>query len=481
MNTVVLIPDGIGVRNFVLGRFLELVSQRGPVHALHQVPDDLLDNYAARTNGKVEWHPLRRHRDEPLSSMLRNCLSYAQCFWVDNYPLQVKRRIPSGCSISRTTMLRTAKALGWASASPRGIQRLERLHTRVANRLPEVEHYRQLLEKIAPTVLFCSHQRPNEVLAPVIAAKSLGIPTATFIFSWDNLSSKGRIAAPFDHYLVWSSHMRDELIRYYPDVSDDRVHIVGTPQFDPYADPDLIWSRQEFFRRIGADPNRKLICYSGGECLNAIEDQHHLRALMEMIRDGTIEGNPQVLFRPCPIDDFSRFDSVRRDFPELIYARPKWSDSSIIEWAVAVPTAHDVQMLTNLTEHCDLNLNFASTMTLDFAIRDKPVINLMWDCSDPPVFGMPMPDYIHQFEHYRPVIELGAARYACSRDELAEHTNAYLKDPSLDREGRQKFVDLQVGAPIGQSSRLIVDKIEEISNPALARAEPQTTSVERAI
>ncbi len=462
MNTVVLLPDGVGVRNFVLGPFLRLVAQSGPVHALHLVPEDLLDDYASSTNGKVQWHPLQRHRDEPVSSMLRNCLSYAQCFWVDNYPMRLKRRIPKGCSIPRKTMLRTAKAIGRVSASPRGIQMLERLHTHAAARLPEVEHYRQLFRETKPSVLFCSHQRPNEVLAPVIAAKSLSIPTATFIFSWDNLSSKGRIAAPFDHYLVWSPHMRDELLHYYPDVKQDRIHVVGTPQFDPYADPELMWSREEFFGRIGADPSRKLICYSGGECLNAIEDQHHIRALMELIREGKIQGNPQVLFRPCPIDDFSRFDSVRADFPELIYARPAWSDSTVIQWTSALPTFHDVQMLANLTQHCDLNINFASTMTLDFAIRDKPVINLVFDVSDPPVFGMPMDDYIDQFEHYRPVQQYGAARYAHSRDELAEHTNAYLQDPSLDREGRQKFVDLQVGAPIGQSSRLIVDTLEQI-------------------
>ncbi len=184
---------------------------------------------------------------------------------------------------------------------------------------------------------------------------------------------------------------------------------------------------------------------------------------MELIREGSIEGNPQVLFRPCPIDDFSRFDAVRRDFPELIYARPEWSESSVIQWTSALPTYNDVQMLTNLTQHCDLNINFASTMTLDFAIRGKPVINLVFDVSDPPVFGMPMHDYIDQFEHYRPVRELGAARYAHSRAELAEHTNAYLKNPGLDHEGRKKFVDLQVGVPIGNSSRLIVDTLEAVS------------------
>ena len=74
------------------------------------------------------------------------------------------------------------------------------------------------------------------VLPAVLAAKSLGIPTATMVFSWDNLTSKGRVAAPFDHYMVWSDHMRDDLRRYHPDISLDRIHVVGSPQFDVYAD-----------------------------------------------------------------------------------------------------------------------------------------------------------------------------------------------------------------------------------------------------
>ena len=70
MKTVVLLPDGIGVRNFVLGPFLELISQRGPVHALHQIPEDLLGDYTTSTNGHVQWHPLHRHQDEPISAMV---------------------------------------------------------------------------------------------------------------------------------------------------------------------------------------------------------------------------------------------------------------------------------------------------------------------------------------------------------------------------------------------------------------------------
>jgi hypothetical protein len=43
-------------------------------------------------------------------------------------------------------------------------------------------------------------------------------------------------------------------------------------------------------------------------------------------------------------------------------------------------------------------------MTLDFAIHDRPVVNVAFDVSDPPLRGIPVWDYYYQLEHYRPVI-----------------------------------------------------------------------------
>ncbi|MGE0761330.1 MAG: hypothetical protein AB7O38_30230, partial [Pirellulaceae bacterium] len=308
-----------------------------------------------------------------------------------------------------------------------------------------------------------SQQRTPTILPPVLAARSLGIPTATFIFSWDNLSSKGRIAAPFDHYLVWSDHMRGELAKYYPHIGPERVHVVGTPQFDPYGNEGIIVSREEFCRRIEADPARPLICFSGGDVDNSREDHLHVRTLMQLIRSGDILGQPQVVLRPAPVDAGTRYESVRRDYPELLYAQPNWVHASEGVWSSVFPLPSDVEFLANLTHHCDLNINFASTMTLDFALRDKPVINVAFDVSNPPVFGMPMWEYYQQWEHYRPVIEFGAARFARSPAELAEHVNAYLRDPALDREGRRKFVELEVGAPVGTASENILAALKRIA------------------
>lgn len=464
MNLSLLLPDGVGVRNFLLGSFLRQVDESGAqTQILHVIPEQLLNTYKPTVPDSVQWHPLIPYRETPISATLRYSLDYAQMYWADTQAMRFNRSKALKGLSRRGALRHTARLIGRASARPTRIQALDRWHCRVVERLPEVRYYQKLFRQTRPSGLFCSHQRPPIVLPAVLAARSLGIPTATFIFSWDNLTSKGRIAAPFDHYLVWSDLMRQELLRYYPDVSHDRVHVVGTPQFDPYADESLVWSRQEFFQRTGADPSRQLICYSGGDTGTAPEDPQHVRILMELIRQGRIEGNPQVLLRPSPVDEGSRYDDVRHDYPELIYTRPQWEHTQLGDWSRVIPMPQDVPFLANLTYHADMNINMASTMTLDFAIHDKPVVNIAFDVASPPPFGMPLWEFFYRFEHYRPIVELGAARIARSADELAEYVNAYLEDPSLDRSARRKLVDLELGIPIGMSSRRIAEVLAGIT------------------
>lgn len=324
MHCLLILPDGVGVRNFVYGGFLRQLARGGNASALHVIPDELLATIGASFNGSVQWHKLKTYRQSPVAQTLLYSLLYAHMFWADTQAMRFIRDWPLKGSRKRRALLRITKMIGRFTASPGGIRLLDDWHCSTVSRVPEIQQYTKLLEQLAPSVVFCSHQRPPDILPPVLAAKTLGIPTATFIFSWDNLTSKGRIAAPFDHYLVWSEHMRQELLRYYPDISSDRVHTVGTPQFDCYADTALLWSRQEFFQKIGGDPSRKLICYSGGDTTTCPEDQKHVRILMELVRSGKILGNPQIIVRPTPVDEGSRYNEVRRDFPELLYASPAW-------------------------------------------------------------------------------------------------------------------------------------------------------------
>jgi hypothetical protein len=465
MNVTLLIPDGPGVRNFILGSFLHQACRDARIDVLHAIPDGVLRTYDVSTmNGAVRWHALRRDGDNRLQEFTRNTLAYAHMYWADTGLMRVHlRRFIPASTWKRWAFTHAARVVGRAAASRGGIALLDQWHHRVAERAPTVAHYRRLFQELRPSVLFSSNQRAPEIVAPVLAARSLGIPTASFIFSWDNLTSKGRIAAPIDHFLVWSQLMRRELLQFYPDVSSDRVHIVGTPQFEPYADVTLLWPREEFFRRIGADPLRPLICYTGGDAGNLPQEPEYVRALMQLIRDGRIRGRPQVLLRPAPVDLGDRYDNVRADYPELLYGRAAWLHPESGSWADVLPLPEDVRFLANLTQHSDLNINFASTMTLDFAIHDKPVVNVAFDLDDAGR-GEFLAGQLHTAcDHYRPVMELGAARIAHSVEELAAHVNAYLANPGLDQEGRRRFVELEVGWPLRDSNRRIVEVLERIA------------------
>lgn len=461
LRAVLLVPDGVGVRNFLLEPCGSVLRETLDVQVVTGFPVELLPE---------EWRaaavPMRVYREGAVGMLLRYALANAHLHLWDTRAMQFVRRMKPRGRWQVRLMHFAARALGRAMASRAGVGALDRALQGLVERRGEVREYEELLREWRPGVVFCTHQRPSIVLPVVMAARRLGIPTATFIFSWDNLTSKGRVAAPFDHFLVWSALMKEELLRYYPDVEPERVHIVGTPQFDAYGRNGIVMERTVFFRKLGLDPGRKLICYSGGDTTTCPNEPAQLAAVLEMARRGALQGNPQILFRPSPADAGERFGWVRERFPELIFASPQWMYPKSGGWTNIVPTQADVEMLANLTAHADVNVNVASTMTLDFALHDKPVVNIAFNVGRD---GSTKPwlDY-YSFDHYRPVVELGAARVARSLEELAEHVNAYLRDPALDREGRRKLVELEVGAPVGEASRLVVEALRRIAKVEVA-------------
>ncbi len=460
MRVAILAPDGVGLRNFVLGPLLGFLEE---VLVVHDMPGDAV---RSALNGQHENAALSRvfeTRDRRTSFALRQTLAYAHLYWADTHSMRYTRARKAVGSWRMRCAQTVAKRLGRLGATESGVSLIEHAYFSANQRMPEVQRYMELLERHEASVLFCTNQRSRLCLLPVLAARKLGIPSVTFIGSWDNLTSKSRIAAPFDYYLVWSEHMQQELLRYYPRIAKRNVRIVGTPQFDCYADQSLLYSRDEFLRSIGADPSRPLICYSGGDEGTCPEDQLHVRTLMTLIRQGRIRKNPQVVLRPCPVDPGTRYDAVRKEFPELIYAKPDWPSLDGQDWARCMPTLNDVRMLCNLTEHADLGINIASTMTLDFGLHDRPVVNIAYDQTSPPPLRVPLWDLFYSWEHYQPVVQLQAARFAHSANDLAEMTNLYLDDPTLDREGRRRLAELQINVPVGASSKRIATVLEEIA------------------
>ena len=141
-----------------------------------------------------------------------------------------------------------------------------------------------------------------QCIAPILACQDLGIPTATFIFSWDNLPKATMVIEP-DHYLVWSKHMAKELQDYYPYIQKNQIQITGSPQFEFHFDDSHLQTREGFFKKYGLNLNKKYICFSGDDITTSPHDPEYLRDVLEAVKELNTKGqNLGVIFRPCPVD-----------------------------------------------------------------------------------------------------------------------------------------------------------------------------------
>lgn len=470
MKLGLVVPDGLGVRNFVHGRFLRVARAKACVPVIFSgLPEQRLRQLCARSLADADVAEMSLYRESLPSRYLRKAAEIAQQthYGTPGMKYALARMRVSGWSKS-ALFNRAAASTGKAAASLRCIDSLGLLHERSAARDPLVQEYRRLLEQHAPDIVFVTHQRPPQMVPLVLAAQQLSIPTAAFIFSWDNLTSKGRTPVVFDHYLVWSELMRREMARFYPRIPSTSVHVVGTPQFEPYAYEEFGWKEETFVGELGLSGTHRRLCFSGGDESTSPNDPAYLSILAEANRAGEFGETLEIVVRPSPAENGSRYRSVLKRYPELHWSPPRWEQTRAAHpepWSQRTPSAADIDLLKSLIVHCSLNVNVASTMTLDFASLDRPVLNLAFD---PPADARRWHDDrpYYGFDHYRPVIELEGVRLVRSRRELAEAVRDSLQNPGADAAGRRALVDLQVGAPLKGTSERIVEVLRVIGGAA---------------
>lgn len=75
MRPVVIVPDGVGVRNFVLGKFLRCLPAQTEAHVFHSIPEEMLPRVAGAINGRAQWHKLKRFHPDKITDLLQGSLA----------------------------------------------------------------------------------------------------------------------------------------------------------------------------------------------------------------------------------------------------------------------------------------------------------------------------------------------------------------------------------------------------------------------
>lgn len=447
---VAILPRGEAIRNFVYTGALDTAQSAAVLTLLSVMPDEEFAVQAARRFDQVI--ELRSYTERWPVRLTRELLdtAHGRRLWSEAAKERWRRRDYEAQTIPRKLRREIKKLTCRAFANRPGIELLTQAERLVSRCFPATDEYLRLLSRLRPALVFNgSHVHSANAIQVIHAAQSLGIPTATFLFSWDNLTSQGRIMPLYDYYLVWNDDIRSQLLDVYPTVRPDQVFVTGTPQFDFHFQPRFYWSREEFCAQVSADPARPLVLYSTGMDNHMPGEPLIVERIGLLLKEMTALGPPQLLVRLYPKDRHpERFDDVRRRNPDILFPSVPWNRN----WLT--PKFEDCYLLTNTLRHCDLGINVASTISLELCMFDKPVINVGYN---PPIDIAPV-NYAtyYGFDHYRPVVESGAVSVASSEEEMQRFIIQALSDPAAGRAQRQQLVQRMFGQTLdGRSGQRV--------------------------
>ena len=285
-------------------------------------------------------------------------------------------------------------------------------------------------------------------------ADTEGVPILAVDLSWDHFTTKTAPLRRVAGLSVWNQTMKRQAVEIHS-YRPDQVYVAGVPHFDLYADPVTYLPREEFFRRVGADPAKKLIALTTvPPVLYGFHDVV-IDALLTAIRAGAF-GPAQVLVRVHPRDDLARYERFQGQ-PDVIVEKP-FRETIVAEGSNVDPSRDNRAHLANTLEHSDVVVNVASTIAIEAAIVDTPVVNIAFDGHERRDFLDSARRY-YQYTHYKPLVDASAVRVAATPEDMVGLVRRYLEEPDLDREGRARAVREQCDRVDGHAAERVAELV----------------------
>jgi hypothetical protein len=323
---------------------------------------------------------------------------------------------------------------------------LEKFIEELLVRYPRSQAAKHLLIETRPDVVLSTGPFQFEQPAIFSHARELGIPTLAYIPSWDNVSTKNRMVFNYDGYIVWNERIKKELHHFYPRTKNVPIYVVGSPQFDVFHQERFYTTREAFCARQGLDPELPIILYAIGSP-NFLKEHHGAEYMARRVSNGDL-GDVQLLVRPHPIHE----DGAMSAMFDQYGSRVRVQKSPNAGKALNKRTQDEEQIIewVNTFRHADVVVNLSSTVTIDAAIFDKPVVNLDFDPQPGQADQQLIKDVNHKWDHFKPIAESGGVWLVNDFNEMVNAIKTYLSEPSLHSQKRKRITEYVCGFTDGK-------------------------------
>lgn len=423
----------------------------------------------------VEYDHLRAR---PLQSFLRALRFYVMGDGGDLTTVDVRYRIyrseRRGDGLRRRLVHKIFDGLVWALRRSRTLRRVLVL---IESRMFVPRVHRDALAREAPDLaVVASLGNLGHDDYFMREARAVGARVASVIQSWDNTSTKGLPGATADDVVAWTDTMRQELWDY-TDVPPERVFVGGVAHFDTHLRSERQLARADLCARLGLDPGRPVLLLA----LRSPNKYPWNPAIVEALGAALVAGRfarpCQIVVRLHPLNfaakggryrwepDTLAHMALRGRFPGLVYDVPQTLSRAL---PMDMPP-EEMGKLSSLLAHADVLMSFFSTMMLEAALFDLPMVNVCLYTHNQKLD--PRDLVAARFPHIRRVEETGGFRSAYDMEQLIAMVNDYLLDRSRDSEGRRRIRENECGPFPGQAGRRIGAHLAQLAHAARAARE----------
>jgi hypothetical protein len=455
----ILLPDGNGLRNFIFGNLGQIIKAQSNVTIWNNSPVPLRNfgfseiKMAEYKAGKFTetLKAAKQNIELNLNSINNNdsdYLLYNLNYQPKGFKGVIKKLLFKGLSVALT------------SNSRRYI--IDFLLEKSESSTAYFDDCYKLLKEENPSIVFCTNQRPLTCIAPILAAKKLKIPTATFIFSWDNIP-KATMVINTDYYFVWSIFMKEDLLKHYPYVKENQVLVTGSPQFENHFNKEDLLTREQFYLTNGLDKNFKYICFSGNDITTSPNDAYYLKDVADSVRQLNAKGHKiKIIFRRCPVDFSNRFDEVINDFNDVIVNINTLTENYGVGWSAYVPNQKDIILQSNIIEHTELVVNVGSTMVFDFVCHNKPCLYINYNQPYTISNKKWKVEKCYKYKHFESMPNENCVVWINSKEEYNEKLLATINNPKPIVDNAKKWFEIVNGVNYTTSSVVIWNSIKKI-------------------
>jgi hypothetical protein len=318
--------------------------------------------------------------------------------------------------------------------------------------------YSDLFERYQPDLVVASTPGWRLDRYLLRQAARLKIPTAAAVVGWDNPSSYSLSGAPVEWINCWSEIQKEELV-LGSDWNPDRIHIGGIPSYDGYFRKQWLMPREEYFQLHNLDPERQLLGYACS-FITFSPNYQNVEALARLVAEERLSKPSQLLIRlhpnhfmeePLFAAEREAIRKLARELPHVHVVEPVPLGGELGYYS-----GEDMPEKTSMMAYSDVFLTVYSTMVVEAAIHDRPIVSVCFDVpggwNQPGRFYLPLSE-IGEWPTHQRFRLANAGKVAFNERELCEAVNHYLDNPDADRDLRQAFIRSECTYTDGQAGK----------------------------